>query len=399
MEYTEKQKLKIEKNIWKYAIFLITNKRATAAILSLYFLSIPNIHAQHIGWIMLAGNAASFLFEIPSGYLSDKMGHKNMLILSKTLLVISSTAFLLANNMWLLMLGSACLAMAFAGSSGTGSAFMHDTLKALGRDDEFAKITGKVAAFGFGVPLIFSASAPFLIEYSYKAPFALSLVLDIIGLWAAISLRRVKHSEEHKQQVKETKFKDVIKEAKDLKYLSIATLSGFLAGALIGFQVYRGPYHEFVGVDVIWLGVFFAAGRVIASTMVAYSGRIKNMFNDIYAFEKFQAIAFSLLFIGFVLTDNMYAVIALFILMNGLQWGLSQVGVHFSMEIIGQSKFKATILSLRGQFKESASAFVALVLGYLISGYCFSYAIIIFTVFFIIMVSLLYLNTLRERDA
>lgn len=397
MNYTAKQLAKIESNIWKYAIFLITNKRATTAILSVFYLSMPDVQAQHVGWIMLFGSLSSFLFEIPSGYLSDKIGHKNMMVTSKVLLVISSVSFIFADSIWLLMLGNFGLAVGFACSSGTGSAFMHDTLKALGRDHEFSKITGKTAAWGFGVPLLFSASAPFLIEYSYKAPFVLSLALDLIGLYIAISFRRVKHSEEHKKQVKETKFKDVIKEGYHLKYLSLAALSGFLSGALIGYQVYRGPYQEFIGINVLWLGVYFAIGRIIASLMVANSGKIKDKFSSIYSFELFQCSLYSIIFIALLLTDNIYAVITLFILLGGFQWGFSQVGVHFSMEIIGKSKFKATLLSLRGQVKEGTTAILALVLGYLISSYSYHYAFSIFTVFFIITVIALYANALRER--
>ena len=399
MNYTDKQLAKIESNIWKYAIYLITNKRAVAAILSIYYLSIPNIQAQHIGLIVLIGNMSSFLFEIPSGYISDKIGHKNMMIVSKVLLVISSLSFLMADGFVLLALGAACLAMAFAASSGTGSAFMHDTLTALGRDKDFAKITGKLAALGFGIPLLFSATAPFLIQYSFKAPFALSLILDLIGLYIAISFRRVKQSDEHKKIVKETKFMDVVREAKHLKFLSIAMISGFLAGTLMGFQTFRGPYQEFVGADVMWLGVFFAIGRIFASLMVAYSGKIKKLFKDIYAFELFQLVVFSLLFITLILTDNIYAVVIVFIIMNAVQWGLSQVGVHFSMEIIGKSKFKATILSLRGQFKESSNALVAVALGYLISAYTYHGAFIIFTAAFLVIMTLLYLNAIREKNS
>jgi len=396
LNYTPAQQKKIEKNIWKYAGYLITNKRATAAILTIYYLTIPGVEAQHLGWILLASSLASFLFEIPSGYLSDKIGHRNMLIVSKAFLVLSSTFFVFASNIWYLVAAGICLSVGFASSSGTGSAFMHDTLKALGRDHEFSKITGKAAALGFGIPLIFSATAPFLIEYSFKAPFVLSLCLDLLGLYFALSLRRIKHSKEHRQEVKETKFKDVLKEAKGLNYLSLATLSGFLSGALIGYQTYRGPYQEFIGVDVMWLGVFFATGRIMASLMVANSAKIKSYFNSIYSFELFQCCIYSIIFILLVLTDNITAIIILFIILNGIQWGLSQVGMHFTVDIIGKSKFKATLLSLRGQVKEGSTAIIALVLGYLVSTYSYHYAFIIFTVFFVITVTVLYLNVVRE---
>jgi len=69
------QKL-LQGNIWKYTLLLIANKRIFVAILGAYYLTIPDVNAAGIGIILLAGSLAGFVFEIPSGYVSDKIGHK-----------------------------------------------------------------------------------------------------------------------------------------------------------------------------------------------------------------------------------------------------------------------------------------------------------------------------------
>lgn len=399
MNYTAKQISKIEKNIWKYIGILITNKKAAVAILSVFYLSVPGVETHHIGWIMLVGSLSSFFFEIPSGYLSDKIGHKNMLIISKLLFVFSSLLFLFATNIYYLFFAGACLSLGFACNSGTGPAFMHDTLKALNRDSEYAKIMGKSAALGFTVPLIFSASAPFLIRYSYKAPFVLELILSIIGLGFAISLRRIKHSEEHKKIVKETNFIDVLKESNKLNYTSIAVLSGFIIGAITGIQVYRAPYQEFMGASVLWFGVYFAIGRIISSLILTHSEKIKDIFKNVYSFQLFQITIYSIIIIGILLTKNIYLIIALFILFNALQWGLSQVEINFNLDIISKSKFKATLFSLRGQVKEFTLAISTISLGYLISKYSYDQAFIIYAIFFVVVSAILYINALRKRSS
>ena len=51
-----------------------------------------------LGWFMTAGAAASFLFEIPSGYLSDLFGHKKTLVLSKILMLLGTLLYVFADH-------------------------------------------------------------------------------------------------------------------------------------------------------------------------------------------------------------------------------------------------------------------------------------------------------------
>ncbi|MBT6254166.1 hypothetical protein HOI83_02970, partial [Candidatus Uhrbacteria bacterium] len=78
MSKTYKQK--IEANIWKYAVHLVTSKRIYYTITGVYLLQIEGATAFTVGAVMAAGSITSFLFELPSGYISDKLGHRNALI-------------------------------------------------------------------------------------------------------------------------------------------------------------------------------------------------------------------------------------------------------------------------------------------------------------------------------
>ncbi|MFT7645180.1 MAG: MFS family permease [Candidatus Paceibacteria bacterium] len=98
------QPANLQSNIWKFAITLVANKRVFAAFMSVYYLTIPDTTAQTIGLIFLVGNLAGFVFEIPSGYLSDKLGHKEALVLAGFLMLVSSSFFLLATDVAFLML-------------------------------------------------------------------------------------------------------------------------------------------------------------------------------------------------------------------------------------------------------------------------------------------------------
>lgn len=395
MQYTERQLQKIESNIWKYTVHLITNKRVFAAILSLYYLTIPNVEVQNIGWIMFCGSVASFLFELPTGYLSDKIGHKNTLIIGRLLLILSSLFFLFANGLPFLIIGAICLSLSGAFFSGTGSAFMHDTLKAIGKDSDYSKIMGKSASIGHAVPIAFMIIAPVMIEVSYKMPFVFSLILDIIGLLAVISLRRVKQSEQHKKEVKESKLKDVFQESIKLGYMPFAILGAVISALIFIVQIYRGPYQEFVGADVIWFGVYLGLGRAIVSVTSAYSGKIKEYFN-IFTFKLFQITIYSAFLFTIAFVDNVTVIIIAFILCNGFQWGLAQVSRHFSLEIIGDSKFKATHFSISGQINQAITAVGMILMGHMIDIFSYQTAFLLFAIVLLVLGMSLYFYILSD---
>jgi len=356
----------LESNIWKYTVSLVTNKRIFAAILGAYYLTVPDVTAQTIGFIVLVGNLAGFLFEIPSGYLSDKMGHKQTLVFAHFLMLVSSILFAIANNTVLLIIASVFFNTAGAFRSGTGSAFMHETLRALGRDHEYAKVTGKSSSIGFLIPIVLTAAVPFLVEISFKLPFIIAAGLDVIGLLVALTFVAPNVPPVEIEEIKATNFKQVLAEGRSLGYLKFSLFNALISGSLIAFSIFRAPYQIELGILVIWFGVLLGAGRLMASGLLFYSGKIKHWFTDIHAFNWFRIFLYTILIALVALSDNLWLVLGTFILINGFQWGLTQISQGFTMEIIKQSKFKATLLSITSQIDSLISGVGAFLIGALI---------------------------------
>ena len=381
----EQQSLK--SNIWKFAIILITNKRIFAAILAAYYLTIPDVTAQTIGFILLAGNIAGFLLEIPSGYVSDKLGHKEAMVLSKILLIVSTLFFLFAEETSFLVLGAIFLSFGQSFMSGTGAAFMHETLRGLGRENDYTRVMGKVSSIGFAVPIVLTVLIPFLIGISFKAPFIVALVSDIIGLIFATALVKPKVSQEQVDEIGVTNFKQVIQAGYKLGFFKYALFMSVIAGLLFSVGIFRAPYQLVLGVPVIYFGVLFGIGRALASLLLAYSGKIKDFFSDILSLYKFQIILYGGLITLMGLTENVLAILIIFIILNGFQWGFRQVNLGFMLEIINDSKFKATLLSTQQQINLIIQGVTSALLGIIITQTSYSFA------FLCLGISLLVLST------
>ncbi len=388
---------KLKSNIWKYTLLLIANKRIFVAILGAYYLTIPDVTPEGIGIILLAGSLAGFIFEIPSGYVSDKIGHKAALVLSRLFMLVSTLFFLVANNIAFLILGGIFLSMSTAFHSGTGSAFVHETLRGLKRENEYAKVTGKMSSIGFAVPIILMVLTPFLVSISFKAPFLAALVVDLVGILAAFLLVTPPVSQEEIDEIKLTKFKQVVSEGHRLNFFIFALFSGIVSGALFSVGGFRAPYQLFLEVPVIWYGVLFGAGRVFASLMLAYSGKIKERIS-LFSFYKFQLVLYTIFILVLGLVPDWRVAVIAFIVINAFQWGLSKVDNSYLMDIIKTSKFKATLLSIRAQISQLIAAIASFGVGFLIERLSYQYGFLYLGLIFFAVLFSLYLYIINKHE-
>ncbi|MFZ5391335.1 MAG: MFS transporter [Patescibacteria group bacterium] len=380
----------LQSNIWKYTLLLIANKRVFIAILGAYYLTVPDVTPKIIGIILLAGSLSGFLFEIPSGYLSDKIGHKQALVISRILMLFSTIFFLIGNNITFLILGAIFLSASAAFHSGTGSAFMHETLQSLNREHDYTKIMGKISSIGFAVPIIFMVLVPFLVSVNYKIPFLIALIIDVIGLLTAISLTTPTVPQRHIEEIRATNFKKVIQEGYQLNFFSIALFSGIVSGTLFGVGGFRAPYQTFLEIPVIWYGVFFGIGRAFASLMLAYSGKIKN-YITLPHFYGFQLIIYTILIFVLGIISNWWVVITVFIIINAFQWGLNKIDEGYQLDIIKLSKFKATLLSTGSQIDQIVGAISSFGVGFIIERISYQYGFLYLGIIFLAALFPLYL--------
>lgn len=387
----------LESNIWKYTVLLVTNKRVFVAILGVYYLTIPGVTPFWIGIFLLAGNGASFVFDIPSSYIADKIGHKQAIVLSRVVIFFSTFFFLFATNVWWLIIGSILLSMGFAFLSGVGSAFMHETMRELGRGDEYTAVMGKVSSIGFFIPAIMAAIVPFSVSISYKIPFIIMFGLDVVGFIMALSLVRPAVSHEHAAEVSKTKFIEVIRQGLALRFFRIATFSGVVSALVYAVDGFRGPYQQLLGVPVVWFGIFFGTGRAIAALLLAYSGLMRRLIGDVYSFQRMQILVYGVLLLILGLISNPWVVVAVFVLDNALRYGLSQVDTGYQLDVIRNHRFKATLISAGNQIQNVISMCAVALMGIAIERFGYQYSFLICAIVFLAIQIPLHLYIVRNR--
>ncbi len=382
MSKTYKQKL--EANIWKYGLHLVTKKRAFAVILGVYFLTLPDTTPQTLGMVLTVGSAASFLLELPSGYISDKLGHKNALVLSKAMFALATIAFLIGSNVSYFIAGEVLWAFALAFSSGTSAAFFHNTLRALGRDDEFAKITGKLHSIGFAVPIILILLVPVLAEISFKLPFVVMLVVDLIGLATVISFTSPKQTVAEIEEINATNFRQVVRFGKKKKFFRYAIYTALLMGTTTALSSFKDAYQQFLEIPIIYYGVFWGLSRVVVSALLPFNGKIKAAltFHQFLAIKLVAAVAIYVTFAVFA--TPVIAIITL-ILISAFNWSFNQAEKHYLLDLVGKTQFKATLLSVRSLFYSLFRAGGLFLLGLWIGADAYSEGFLMLALLFIVI--------------
>lgn len=342
---TDELRKKLTANIWKMALYYTFNKRGYASIIGVYLLTIPNTTAQSIGLMWLIGDITGLVLEVPSGYLSDKLGHKQALVLSRFFLALSTSAYLLGFNYWFFVLGMVISQAAGAFMSGTSTAFLHETMQALGREKDFTRVSGRIRSIGFLAPLPIYMGVPLLVTIDFRLGIAAVLLFDIISFIVATTLTKPPVSQAHIDEVSSRNFMSVVKEGYELGFIKYLVYGAFLAAMIWGMTAYRDVYQAAVEIPIAYFGFIFAFSRLLIGLTLWQNGRMKRWFT-FNSFMLFKIVSAMAIATTLFLTREPWVIAMTFILATVLLWGFSEISKGFRMEIIGQSKFKATLISL-----------------------------------------------------
>lgn len=146
---------------------------------------------MEIGIAEGAFHAASLLFEIPSGVISDVFGRRRSMILSCVMRLTSMLLMIFSKG-----LPGVCLSLAFAAfsynfASGAREALAYDSLKSVGEEAHYIRYSSlEMMLYRVGSALA-TLLAGFALWLGYKRANMLDFLLGLVCLWVTLGLREV----------------------------------------------------------------------------------------------------------------------------------------------------------------------------------------------------------------
>lgn len=123
------------------------------------------------------------LAEVPSGWMSDRVGRVITLRVASVLWIVGHSVLLLsAGSFFLIAVGQVLLASGFAFLSGTDVSFHYDTLEALGMEDSFEVRQARLKSFAYVAVALSSVLGGVAGLVDLRLAFGLSLITAIYQL-------------------------------------------------------------------------------------------------------------------------------------------------------------------------------------------------------------------------
>lgn len=295
--------------------------------------------------------------EVPSGWLSDRLGRRPTLVLSGLAWMLGAVAIAGGTTFAVFAVGQVLLAGGRAFASGTDSAILYESLVATGDEDRFRERLGTAVAWNFGALAVSAVVGGALGALDLRLPYVASAVSGLVALGAAVALVEPPHAREAS-----VGFGQAIRTAWGRPRVRwvFAVVAAMTVFTHIPYEVQQPWLQLTLGVDAAAM----ASGAIVACSFGAASlgSRRAAAWGDRFGFD--GVLAASMVFLAVVmgvLALGPYAwaapLLAIRSLPTGLLGPLADAEVHPHLD----SSIRATWLSVQSLAGRLAFALVLFV--------------------------------------
>ncbi len=356
----------IANNIWKLYLIRISKWFMLFMPIVVLFFQSNGLYLRDVMLVNAVYALTVAVFEIPSGYFSDKLGRKNALIIGTFLVLLQFVSYSLSYTFLGFAIGAIFGGIGVSFISGTDSALLYDTLVVMNKKKDYVKWEGRSYAIGTFAEAV-AAIIGGWIAYRYGMRMTIygQVGISLLGVLVATTLVEPpiitevpKDNWKHLQQIlKETLFAN----QRLLFYLILSMIVG-LACLLLAWFVQS--YLEYQQVPAANMGTWWA---VLNLTVALFSAQAYLLEQHISR-RKMVGGLLLILIIGFVLlflTTSNWVVGTVVLL---VMYAARGVAVPVFANLINQeisSDRRATVLSIKGFGIRLTFAILAPILGWI----------------------------------
>jgi MFS family permease len=304
------------------------------------------------------------LAEVPTGAVADRWGRKWSLLLGAVTFSWAIVMFGLSSNYPLIIVSYLGWAVALTFQSGASSAFLFDSLKVLGREDDFERLTGRlfaaVSIAGLGGILL---GAPFAAATNLATPILVSGLIAALAAPVAIWMREPPIAEHERSEGYLSLVRDSVthvrRRAAVLRMLVYAAVIGVIAFAPV---IFVQPFLRLHGVSIVNLGFLQTPNRIMMSVGALLAYRASALLGGRALFAMLPVVMVgSYCLLG--TWGSLYAYVAFLPIAAMQGFSMPATGNYINRRI--PSGQRATILSFRQLLFSLALAPVEPVLGFI----------------------------------
>jgi MFS family permease len=226
----------------------------------LFMVDVNNLSYTAVGLIGTAQAVVVLTGEVPSGYVGDRIGRRNSLVVATLLSLVSTGSFLVVTDLPGFLFTFATLSLGTTFISGSGQAWLYDTLAERLDTDEFTRVQGRGSAaskWSMAVTMI-AGGLLYVVDPLY--PFVAGLALQSVSLLLVLTLPK---NRQYREDADADADGDSTHDDPDESDPDDEVLTVFDTLPLIRDQLSRPPLRSFVVFTALYGGLLMTADAYI----------------------------------------------------------------------------------------------------------------------------------------
>ena len=357
---------KLKRNVvLDYFCTFITNLNMQSCIWVLY-LGFCGLSLGQIGLLEGIYHITSMIFEIPSGAIADLLGRKRSMLVSKFCIAVSCLIMLYSRSFWLFGLSFFIQAIGNNFNSGSEEALIYDSMKAVGDEDKYIGVNGKLNVIIEVAQSIAVVVGGILAEYSFFWCYGTSLVIALLAFVPVLAMTEAPFEREEKKTenifvMLKNHFAaslGVLKEDPRIGRIVIFFAGIFASHTLLYF--YSQQYFFDLGYNKIQISLFMLIYSAFCCAGAYYSDKIFEQFGKKIGVVAALAMAVAIACFVFENIVLSVAMISIAGFCNSLLYPI-QSGILNSLI---PSEQRATLISVNSMFFSVAMIIIFPVVGF-----------------------------------
>ena len=389
---------KISKNIEKiYAIKFFMMFLVLMPVLIPFFNSL-GLNMEKIFILLSVFSISCFLFEVPSGYISDLLGRRKTLIISSILKGTGFSLFAVATGFDLLIVAEIILGLAVSLSSGTDTSLIYDSLLAIDSKKAQIKILGKSIYFltlGEGIASLLASLLMYL-SFNVGDLVFVSAFMCWIPLLISLTLvepPRTLLGNKHRENFKFI-YNKLFKESLLLK-LILLNMVFYFAATMLGVWTFQ-KYWQALHIPIVYFGVLWALTNFAAAYASKTAHKIEKKWGS-HQVLIFVGLLPIISFLGISFVDHFTGFV--FCLLFQVCRGLGQVILKDALNKRVTGDFRATANSIAQMGTRIFFVCISPLFGYLIDNDGLSTACMYMGIVYIFIFILVLIPIVKQRKS
>jgi MFS family permease len=383
----------MEKNIRKFYWYRLTKFSLFHIAILVLFYQDRGLSFSQIMILQSIYYLAKVFSEVPTGAWADRVGRKKSLVLGSFFHSLAYLLIFFSHSLIPFILGEIIAGISMSFAYGADSALAYDSLKNLGREEEYQRIEGNANSMRHLGFAIFAPVGGLLATFNIALPYlASSIGIFVSGLIALTLVEPPQeNAREEKFKIRRRSYYEIQKSLNlmlaDKRILwFILFFSLIFLATRLGFWTYQ-PYMKRVDLPLSLFGVAIAAFHLFSALVSKYADRLERFWGE----KLTLFIMPALVVLSFVLLSRFLFLWSIsFILIQQVTTAIHEPILKSYVNLHTPSQIRATMLSVQHMAGNAAFALFAPFLGSLVDRFHLENALLIFALVIILFSVLLW---------